>query len=166
MKSWLKAQHSENEDHGIRSHHFMGNKWGNSGNSVRLYFVGLQNHCTLYLCACVLSHVWLFATLWTVCSPPGSSVHGIFQARILEWAAISYSRLFLTSLKFLPRITSRKSVLWALWVLAVPVLPVFTPPMGQPLAPAYPYPAECSLTEARTPYLSLLYPGSWHSLWP
>ena len=36
-KSWLKAQHSENEDHGIRSHHFMGNGWGNSGNSVRLY---------------------------------------------------------------------------------------------------------------------------------
>ena len=42
--SWLKAQHSENEDHGIRSHHFMGNRWGNSGNSVRLYFYGLQNH--------------------------------------------------------------------------------------------------------------------------
>ena len=34
--SWLKAQHSENEDHGIWSHHFMGNRWGNSGNSVRL----------------------------------------------------------------------------------------------------------------------------------
>ena len=30
-------------------------------------------------------------------SPPGSSVHGIFQARILEWVAISYtSRIFLT----------------------------------------------------------------------
>ena len=43
-KSWLKAQYSENEDHGIRSHHFMGNRWGNSGNSVRLYFSGLQNH--------------------------------------------------------------------------------------------------------------------------
>ena len=40
----VKAQHSENEDHGIRSHHFMGNRWGNSGNSVRLYFLGLQNH--------------------------------------------------------------------------------------------------------------------------
>ena len=26
------------------------------------------------------------------CSPPASSVHGIFQARILEWAAISSSR--------------------------------------------------------------------------
>ena len=25
-------------------------------------------------------------------SPPGSSVHGIFQARILEWVAISFSR--------------------------------------------------------------------------
>ena len=41
-KSWPKAQHSENEDHGIWSHHFMGNRWGNS---VRLYFLGLQNHC-------------------------------------------------------------------------------------------------------------------------
>ena len=30
---------------GIWSHHFMGNRWGNSGNSVRLYFLGLQNHC-------------------------------------------------------------------------------------------------------------------------
>ena len=30
---------------GIWSHHFMGNRWGNSGNSVRLYFSGLQNHC-------------------------------------------------------------------------------------------------------------------------
>ena len=26
------------------SHHFMGNRWGNSGNSVRFYFGGLQNH--------------------------------------------------------------------------------------------------------------------------
>ena len=46
-KSWLKAQNSENEDHGIWSHHFMGNRWGNSGNSVRLYFGRLQNHCRL-----------------------------------------------------------------------------------------------------------------------
>ena len=44
-KSWLKAQHSENEDHGIWSHHFMANRWGNSRNSERLYFGGLQNHC-------------------------------------------------------------------------------------------------------------------------
>ena len=32
-KVGLKLQHSENEDHGIWSHHFMGNRWGNSGNS-------------------------------------------------------------------------------------------------------------------------------------
>ena len=29
----------------IKSHHFMANRQGNSGNSVRLYFSGLQNHC-------------------------------------------------------------------------------------------------------------------------
>ena len=36
----------------------------------------------------------LCPTLWDSmdCSPPGSSVHGILQARILEWVAISYSR--------------------------------------------------------------------------
>ena len=44
-KSWLKAQHSENEDHGIWSHHFVENRWGNNGNSDRLYFPRLQNHC-------------------------------------------------------------------------------------------------------------------------
>ena len=40
VKNWLKAQHSENEDHGIWSHHFMANRWGNSGNSGWLYFLG------------------------------------------------------------------------------------------------------------------------------
>ena len=33
------------KDHGIWSHHFMANKWGNNGNSDRLYFGGFQNHC-------------------------------------------------------------------------------------------------------------------------
>ena len=32
-KSWLKTQHSKNEDHGIRSYHFLVNRWGNNGNS-------------------------------------------------------------------------------------------------------------------------------------
>ena len=27
------------------------------------------------------------------CSPPGSSIHGIFQARVLEWGAIAFSRI-------------------------------------------------------------------------
>ena len=44
-KSWLKTQYSKNKDNGLWSHHFMGNRWGNNGNSDRLYFGGLQNHC-------------------------------------------------------------------------------------------------------------------------
>ena len=44
---------------------------------------------TALLCG-VRSPVWLRNP--TDYSPPGSSVHGIFQTRILEWAAISFSR--------------------------------------------------------------------------
>ena len=32
-------------NHGICSHHFMASRWRNNGNSDRLYFGGLQNHC-------------------------------------------------------------------------------------------------------------------------
>ena len=39
-KSWLKHLHSENQDHGIQSYHFMTNGWGNNRNSERLYFWG------------------------------------------------------------------------------------------------------------------------------
>ena len=39
-KVGLKLNIQKNEDHGIRSHHFMGNRWGDSRNSVRLYFGG------------------------------------------------------------------------------------------------------------------------------
>ena len=41
-KVWLKTQYSKNEDHGIWSHHFMANRWGNSD---KFYFLRLQNHC-------------------------------------------------------------------------------------------------------------------------
>ena len=40
LKSWLKAQHSENYDNGIWSHLFMANRWGNSGNSVNFILGG------------------------------------------------------------------------------------------------------------------------------
>ena len=49
FKSWLKTQHSKNEDHGIQTHHLTANKWGNSGNDDRIYFLGLQNHCRWWL---------------------------------------------------------------------------------------------------------------------
>ena len=38
---------------------------------------------------CVLSH---FSRVWLCVTPPGSSVHGIFQARLLEWVAVASSR--------------------------------------------------------------------------
>ena len=43
-KAGLKLNIQKNEDHVIWSHHFMANRWGNNGNSDRLYFLGLQNH--------------------------------------------------------------------------------------------------------------------------
>ena len=53
LKSLLMKVKVESEKVGLKlnlnvsiwSHHFMGNRWGNSGNSVSLYFLRLQNHC-------------------------------------------------------------------------------------------------------------------------
>ena len=47
----------------------------------------------VYVCVCereLLSRVWFCDPM--DCGPPGSSVRGILQARILEWVAISFSR--------------------------------------------------------------------------
>ena len=38
------------------------------------------------------------------CSPPGSSIHGIFQARVLEWGAIAFSDNFLGCIKIFGRV--------------------------------------------------------------
>ena len=58
LKSLLMKVKEESEKVGLKlniqktkimasgSHHFVANRWGNSGNSDRLYFFGLQNHCT------------------------------------------------------------------------------------------------------------------------
>ena len=49
-KAGLKLNiQKKNEDHGIQSHHFMANRWGNKGNSERLYFGGLLNHWKWWL---------------------------------------------------------------------------------------------------------------------
>ena len=52
LKSLLMKVKEESEKAGLKlnihviwSHHFMINSWGNNGNSERLYFWGLQNHC-------------------------------------------------------------------------------------------------------------------------
>ena len=44
------------------------------------------------VCVRTLSCIGLFVAPWTFVSPPDSFVHGISQARILEWFAFSFSR--------------------------------------------------------------------------
>ena len=58
LKSFLFKVKEESEKVGLKlniwkakimaiwSHHFMANRWGNNGNNDRLYFWGLQNHCS------------------------------------------------------------------------------------------------------------------------
>ena len=45
-----KTQHSKNEYHGIQSYHFMANRWGDNGNSDKLFS-------------------WAPKSLWTVIAP-------------------------------------------------------------------------------------------------
>ena len=52
------------------------------------------------------------------CSPPGSTTHGIFQARILEWVAISFSRRSSrprdwTHVSHMVSIVGRRFTVWA-----------------------------------------------------
>ena len=63
-KSWLKTQHSENKDHGIQSHHFMANRWGNSGNSED-YIFGVSKITVMVTAAIKLKDVYsLEEKLW------------------------------------------------------------------------------------------------------
>ena len=66
-------------------------------NTLMMYLMPLNNTLKkwldskfyMYLCFCLVAKSCLFPD---TCSLPDSSVRGIFQARILEWAAISFSR--------------------------------------------------------------------------
>ena len=54
---------------------------------------GYNMQCSYCVCVCVcvlLSHVWLCNPV--DCSLPGSSVHGIPQARVLEWVSMPFSQ--------------------------------------------------------------------------
>ena len=60
-----------------------------------IHYVGMCIIYYVYVCMHAKSFQ-LCPTLWDPmdCSLPGSSVHGILQARILEWVAIPFSRGF------------------------------------------------------------------------
>ena len=65
-----------------------GTQWRKCTKNSELSYLMLRGAC---LCLCLVAQSC--TTLYNLldCSPPGSWVHGIFQARILEWVAISFS---------------------------------------------------------------------------
>ena len=48
------------------------------------------------------------------CSLPGSSIHGIFQARVLEWVAIAFSSLSIIPFKFIHVAANGKILLFSM----------------------------------------------------
>ena len=86
------------------SSHSISVSFGNFSHSVCLLnvdiqsvFIGLGSLCVFsvipdhFLCVLVTQFCLTLCDPMD-CSPPGSSIHGILQARILEWVAISFSR--------------------------------------------------------------------------
>ena len=61
---------------------------GSQREGTHVHTTNLLCYCC---CCCLVTQLWL--ALWDPvdCSPPGSSVHGLFQARILDWVAFSFS---------------------------------------------------------------------------
>ena len=88
-------------------------------------------------------------------SPPGSSVPGIFQARVLEWGAIAFS----PNLVMIPRFSVALhvwNVLWSLWFVPAALSlapasstfacrPLQKPPPSLPVSSPAPCPEICSL---------------------
>ena len=66
----------------------MKTQYSNHLNSFHYKITSTKHHVNP---CCLFSHARLFSDLMD-CSPPGSSVHGISQARTLEWVAISFSK--------------------------------------------------------------------------
>ena len=69
---------------------FMNQPWFMWSSVLKSYHFRVLAMLLLLLLSC-FSHVQLLVTPWTV-TPPGSSVHGILQAIILEWVVIPFSR--------------------------------------------------------------------------
>ena len=68
-----------------------------------------------YECECEVTQSCLTLCMPMDCSLPGSFVHGIFQARILEWVAISFSRRSSRPRDWTPvsHIVGRHFTIWA-----------------------------------------------------
>ena len=55
-------------------------------------FLKQYTHTYIYMCTCSVAKLWLIPCNPNDCNAPGSSVHEVFQARILEWVAIPFTR--------------------------------------------------------------------------
>ena len=84
------------------------------------------------------------------CSPPGSSVHGIFQARVLEWGAIAFSTQSCPTL---------------LWTVACQA-PLFIGFSWQEYWSGFPCPPPEDLPKPGTEPLSLTSPAWQVDSWP
>ena len=67
--------------------------WTGTTNSFLNMCVCIYTYVCVYMCVS-LSCVQIFVTPMD-CSPPGFSIHGICQARLLEWVAISFSNIYI-----------------------------------------------------------------------
>ena len=62
-------------------------------NALNYIYIYVHTHTYTCICCCLVTKLCLtLLQLHGLNSPSGSSVHGIFQARILEWVAISFSK--------------------------------------------------------------------------
>ena len=60
--------------------------------TVNDVFLKQYTHTYIYMCTCSVAKLWLTPCNPNDCNAPGSSVHEVFQARILEWVAIPFTR--------------------------------------------------------------------------
>ena len=91
------------------------NLWGssfNGKNKIKMFFTFAEANYYYYFFEVAQSCLTLCNPM--DCSPPDSSIHGIFQARVLEWVAIFFSR---TSSRprawtLVSRIVGRRFTVW------------------------------------------------------
>ena len=72
----------------------------------------------------------------TDCSPPGSSIHGIFQARVLEWGATAFSSNLQHILYLSPMVLSKSEV----QATATEIKPCLTPSSNSEFLVTFPFP--------------------------
>ena len=72
--------------------HRVGHDWSDLAAAAALRnLIAFETNTVEIMCVCSVTHLCLTLCNPMDCSPPGSSVLGIFQARIVEWVAISSS---------------------------------------------------------------------------